>query len=70
MVCIAHDTCKGKPLGDALLIRKRLELYHSKVEHLPGLSPFAPGMAVIFTHNVVIELGLINGVNRIFRQLI
>ena len=32
--------------------------------------PFVPGMPVILTQNIAIELGLINGVNGIFRQLV
>ena len=70
MVCVAQDTCKGKPLEDPALIRKMLELSDSKTEHLPGLLPFVPGMPVILTQNIAIELGLINGVNGIFRQLV
>ncbi|CAF4712567.1 unnamed protein product [Rotaria sp. Silwood2] len=43
---------------------------HLQTEHLPGLLPFVPGMPVILTQNIVIELGLINGMNGIFRQLV
>ena len=70
MVCAAQDTCKGKPLEDPVLIRKMLQLSDSKTEHLPGLLLFVPGMPVILTQNIAIELGLINGVNGIFRQLV
>lgn len=70
MVCVAQDSCKGKPIDDAMLVRKLLELSDSKTEHLPGLLPLVPGMPVIITHNIAIELGLINGVNGIFRQLV
>ena len=70
MVCVAQDTCKGKPIEDLTLIKKILELSDSKTEHLPGLLPFVPGMPVILTQNIAIELGLINGVNGIFRQLV
>ena len=70
MVSVAQDTCKGKPLKDPVLIRKILELSDSNTDHLPGLLPFVPGMPVILTHNIAIELGLINGVNGIFRQLV
>ena len=69
MVCLAQDTCKEKPFEDPVLIRKMLELTNSKTEHLPGLLPFVPGMPVILTQNIAIELGLLNGVNGIFRQL-
>ncbi|CAF1475335.1 unnamed protein product [Adineta steineri] len=70
MVCIAQDSCKGKPIEDPMLMKKLLKLSDSKTEHLPGLLPFVPGMPVILTQNLATELGLINGVNGIFRQLV
>ena len=70
IVCVAQDTCKGKPIEDPTLIKKLLELSDSKTEHLPGLLPLVPGMPVILTQNIAIELGLINGVNGVFRQLV
>lgn len=70
MVCVAQDTCKGKSIEDATFNKKLLELSDSKTEHLPGLLPFVPGMPVILTQNIAIELGLINGMNEIFRQLV
>ncbi|CAF1357853.1 unnamed protein product [Rotaria sordida] len=70
MVCAAQDTCNGKPIEDPILIKKLLELSDSKTEHLPGLLPFVPGMPAIVTRNIAIELGLINGINGIFRQLV
>ena len=70
IVCVVQDTCKGKPIKDPTLIKKLLELSDSKTEHLPGLLPLVPGMPVILTQNITIELGLINGVNGIFRQLV
>lgn len=70
MVCVAQDTCQGKPIEDPALVKKLLELSDNKTEHLPGLLPFVPGMPVILTQNIAIELGLINGVNGIFRQLV
>ncbi|CAF4338371.1 unnamed protein product, partial [Rotaria sordida] len=70
MVCVAQDTCKGRTIEDQILIKKLLELPDSKTEHLPGLLPFVPGMPVILTQNIAIELGLINGMSGIFRQLV
>ncbi|CAF4809989.1 unnamed protein product [Rotaria sp. Silwood2] len=70
MVCVSQDTCKGNPIEDPRLIKKLLELSDSKTEHLPGLLPLVPGMPVILTQNIAIELGLINGMNGIFRQLV
>ena len=70
MVCVAQDTWKGRPIEDLKLSKTLLELSDSKTEHLPGLLPFVPGMPVILTQNIAIELGLINGMNGIFRQLV
>ena len=70
MVCIAQDSCQGKPIEDPRLVKKLLELCDSKTEHLPGLLPLVPGMPVSLTQNIAIELGLINGMNGIFRQLV
>ena len=70
MVCVAQDTCQGKPIEDLTLVKKLLELSDSKTEHLAGLLPFVPGMPVILTQNIAIELGLINGMNGIFRQFV
>ncbi|CAF4208745.1 unnamed protein product, partial [Rotaria sordida] len=70
MVCVAQDTCNGKPIKDPILIKKLLELSDNKTEHLSGLLPFVPGMPVILTQNIAIELGFINGINGIFRQLV
>ncbi|CAF1499046.1 unnamed protein product [Adineta ricciae] len=63
MVCVAQDFCKGKPVEEPALLKKLLELSDSNTEHLP-----VPGMPVILTQNIAIELGLINGMNGIFRQ--
>ncbi|CAF1489005.1 unnamed protein product, partial [Adineta ricciae] len=70
MVCTAQDSCKGKSIEDPTLVKKLLELCDSKTEHLPGLLPLVSGMPVILTQNIAIELGLINGTNGIFRQLV
>ena len=68
MVCVALDTYNGKLLEDHVLIRKMFELFDSKTEYLPGLSPFVPGMSVVLTQTISIELDLINSVNGVFRQ--
>lgn len=69
-VCVAEDSCKNKQIQDARLAKKLLELCDSKTDHLSGLLPLVPGMPVILTQNIAIELGLINGMNAIFRQLV
>ena len=70
MVCTAQDSCKGKSIEDPKLVKKLLELSDSRTEHLSGLLPLVPGMPVILTQNIAIELGLINGMNGMFRQLV
>ncbi|CAF1182260.1 unnamed protein product [Rotaria sordida] len=70
MVCVAQDSCNGKPIEDPILIKKLLELSDNKTEHLPGLLLFVPGIPAILTQNIAIELRLINGINGIFRQLV
>ncbi|CAF1406712.1 unnamed protein product [Adineta steineri] len=70
MIYVAEDSCKGKPIEDSRLVKKLLELSDYKTEHLPGLLPLVPGMPVILTQKIAIELGLINGMNGIFRQLV
>ncbi|CAF1494948.1 unnamed protein product [Adineta steineri] len=70
MECVAQDSCKGKPIEDPVLMKKLLELCDSKTEHLPGLLVLVPGMPIIITQNIALELGLINGINGIFRQLV
>jgi hypothetical protein len=69
MVCAAQDTCRGKPIEDSMFIKKLLQLSDSKTEHLPGFLPLVPGRPVILTQNIATELGLINGISGIFRQL-
>jgi hypothetical protein len=70
MVYVTQDTCQGKPIEDTILIKKLLELSDSKTEHLPSLLPLVPRMPVILTQNIAIELGPINGMSGIFRQLV
>lgn len=70
LICVAQDKCQGKLIEDPTLMKKLLALSDSKTEHLPGYLPLVPGMPVILTHNIAIELGLINGTNGIFRQLV
>lgn len=70
VVCVAQDSCQGKSIEDPSLVKKLLGLSDSKTEHLPGFLPFVPGMPVILTQNIATELGLINGINGIFRQLV
>jgi len=59
-MCVAQDTCQGKQIEDPILMKTLLALSDSKTEHLPGYLPLVPGMPVILTQNIAIELGLIN----------
>ena len=70
MVCVAQDICQGKPAEDPLLLKNLLELPDSRTELVPGLLPLVPDMPIILTQNIAIELGLINRLNGIFRQLV
>ncbi|CAF1526079.1 unnamed protein product [Adineta ricciae] len=70
MVCVAPDFCKGKPVEEPAPLKKLVDLSDSKTERSPGLLPLVPGMPVIITQDIAIELGLINGMNGIFRQLV
>ena len=69
-VCVAQDICQGKAIEDPTLMTKLLALSDSKTEYLPGYLPLVPGIPVILTQNIAIELGLINGSNGIFQQLV
>jgi hypothetical protein len=42
----------------------------NKTELLPGLLPFVPDMPVLLTDNIACELGLSNGTQGIFRELV
>ncbi|CAF3022248.1 unnamed protein product [Rotaria sp. Silwood2] len=52
------------------VVRSLILQINCVTKHLPGLLPFVPGMPVILTQNIAIKLGLINGINGIFRQLV
>ncbi|CAF1265132.1 unnamed protein product [Rotaria sp. Silwood1] len=70
IVCIAQDYIQGKTVDDSRLRQAILELPDNKTEHLPGYLPLVPGVPVLLTENVAIELGLSNGTRGIFRQLV
>ena len=70
LICVAQDTCQGKAIKDHILRKKLLALSDSKTEHSPRYLPLVPGMPVILTQNIAVELGLINDTNGIFRQLV
>jgi hypothetical protein len=45
-------------------------LFDNKTELLPGLLPFVSNIPVLFTDNIACELGLSNGTQGIFRELV
>ncbi|CAF1424716.1 unnamed protein product [Adineta ricciae] len=63
-------SCKGESIEDPKLVKKLLELSDRRTEHLLGLLPLVPGIPVILTQNIAIELVLINEMNGIFRQIV
>ena len=70
-VVIATDTIKAKRHIDLPDLTKRLlALPDNKTEHLPGYLPLVPGMPVLLQENIACELGLSNGTQGVFRELI
>ena len=70
-VVIAMDTIKTKKHIDLPdLTRRLLTLPDNKTEHLPGYLPLIPGMPVLLRENIACELGLSNGTQGIFRELV
>lgn len=70
-VVIATDIIKAKKHIDLPDLTKRLlALPDNKTEHLPGYLPLIPGMPVLLQENIACELGLSNGTQGIFRELV
>lgn len=70
-VVIARDTIKTKKNIDLSDLNRRiLALPDNKTEHLPGYLPLVPGMPVLLQENIACELGLSNGTQGIFRELV
>ncbi len=70
-VVIARDTIKAKKSIDLSdLNRRLLALPDNKTEHLPGYLPLMPGMPVLLQENIACELGLSNGTQGIFHELV
>jgi len=57
-----NNICKENPNEN--------HLPDNKTELLPGLLPFVPNMPVLLTDNIACELGLSNGAQGLFRELI
>ena len=58
-----------KPIHDTIYERL-LHLCDNKTELLPGFLPLLPNMPVLLTDNIACELGLSNGIQGIFRELV
>ena len=70
-VVIAMDTIQTKKHIDLPdLTRRLLTLLDNKTEHLPGYLPLISGMPVLLQENIACEVGLSNGTQGIFRELI
>ena len=70
-VVIATDTIKAKKNIDLPDLKRRLlALPDNKTEHLPGYLPLVPGIPVLLQENIACELGLSNGTQGIFRELV
>ncbi|CAF1598294.1 unnamed protein product [Adineta ricciae] len=70
-VLIATDTIKAKKHIDIPDLTKRLlALPDNKTEHLSGYLPLVSGMPVLLQENIACELGLSNGTQGIFRELV
>ena len=71
IIVIATDTNKAKKDIDLPDLAKRLlALPDNKTEHVPGYLPLVPGMPVLLQENIACELGLSNGTQGIFRELV
>lgn len=70
-VVVATDTINAKKHIDLPDLTKRLlALPDNKTEHIPGYLPLIPGMPVLLQENIACELGLSNGTQGIFRELV
>ena len=70
VVVIARDKIRSKILEDDVIYERLLHLSDNKTELLPGFLPFVPNMPVLLTDNIACELGLSNGTQGLFRELI
>ncbi len=70
VVVVAHDKIRSKSPEHDLIYKRLLHLFDNKTELLPSLLPFVPNLSVILTNNIACELGLSNGTQGIFRELL
>jgi hypothetical protein len=70
VVVVAHDKIRSKISEDDVIYERLLHVPDNKTELLPGHLPFVPNMPVLLTDNIACELGLSNGTQGIFRELI
>jgi hypothetical protein len=70
IVIVAQDKIRSKSAQDDVIYERLLHISDNKTELLPGLLPFVPNMPVLLTDNIACELGLSNGTQGIFRELV
>jgi hypothetical protein len=70
VVVVAHDKIHSKSTQKDVIYERLLQVSDNKTELLPGLLPSVPDMPVLLTDNIACELGLSNGTQGIFRELI
>ena len=70
IVVVAHDKVRSKNGVHDVIYERLLHLSDNKTELLPGFLPLVPNMPVLLTDNIACELGLSNGTQGIFRELV
>ena len=70
IVVVAHDKVRSKNGVHDVIYERLLHLSDNKAELLPGFLPLVPNMPVFLTDNIACELGLSNGTQGIFRELV
>ena len=67
---VANDKVRSKYGVHDVIYERLFHLSDNKTELLPGFLPLVPNMPVLLTDNIACELGLSNGTQGIFRELV
>ena len=70
IVVVAYDKIRSKNRVHDIIYERLLHLSDNKTELLPDFLPLVPNMPVLLTNNIACELGLSNGTQGIFRELV
>jgi len=70
VIVVAHDKIRSKSAEHDLIYERLLHLSDNKTELLPRLLPFVPNLPMILNNNIACKLGLSNGTQGIFRELV